>query len=41
MVDKVALGQIFSKYFGFPCEFSFHNCSKFIIIIAYHLGQVQ
>jgi hypothetical protein len=25
VVDKVALGQIFSKYFGFPCEFSFHE----------------
>jgi hypothetical protein len=25
VVDKVALGQIFSKYFGFPCQFSFHQ----------------
>jgi hypothetical protein len=24
-VDKVALGQVFSKYFGFPCQFSFHQ----------------
>jgi hypothetical protein len=24
VVDKVALGQIFSDYFGFPCQFSFH-----------------
>jgi hypothetical protein len=22
MVDKVALGQAFSDYFGFPCQFS-------------------
>jgi hypothetical protein len=25
MVDEVALGQVFSEYFGFPCEFSFHQ----------------
>jgi hypothetical protein len=25
MVDKVALEQVFSKYFGFPCQFSFHR----------------
>jgi hypothetical protein len=25
MVDKVALGQVFSEYFGFPCQFSFHQ----------------
>jgi hypothetical protein len=24
VVDKVALGQVFSEYFGFPCQFSFH-----------------
>jgi hypothetical protein len=24
-LDKVALGQVFSKYFGFPCQFSFHQ----------------
>jgi hypothetical protein len=24
VVDKVALGQVFSKYFGFPCQSSFH-----------------
>jgi hypothetical protein len=22
VVDKVALGQVFSEYFGFPCQFS-------------------
>jgi hypothetical protein len=23
--DKVVLGQVFSEYFGFPCQFSFHR----------------
>jgi hypothetical protein len=25
VVDKVALGQVFCEYFGFPCQFSFHR----------------
>jgi hypothetical protein len=25
VVDKVALGQVFYKYFGFPCQSSFHQ----------------
>jgi hypothetical protein len=25
VVDKVALGQVSSEYFGFPCQFSFHR----------------
>jgi hypothetical protein len=25
VVDNVALGQVFSEYFGFPCQFSFHR----------------
>jgi hypothetical protein len=25
VVDKVALRQVFSKYFGFPCQYSFHH----------------
>jgi hypothetical protein len=25
VVDKVALGQVASKYFGFPCQFSFYQ----------------
>jgi hypothetical protein len=25
VVDKVALGQVFSDYFGLPCQFSFHR----------------
>jgi hypothetical protein len=36
VVDKVALGQVFSEYFGFPCQFSFHQYST--ITLIYHLG---
>jgi hypothetical protein len=25
VVDKVAMGQVFSEYFGFYCQFSFHK----------------
>jgi hypothetical protein len=25
VVDKVALGRVFSEYFGFPCQFAFHQ----------------
>jgi hypothetical protein len=25
VVDKVALGQVFSEYVGFPCQSSFHQ----------------
>jgi hypothetical protein len=25
VVDEVALGQVFSEYFGFPCKSSFHQ----------------
>jgi hypothetical protein len=39
VVDKVALGQVSSEYFGFPCHSSFHNFST--ITITYHLGLVQ
>jgi hypothetical protein len=38
-VDKVALGQVFSEYFGFPCQFSFTDFSTLINI--HHLGLVQ
>jgi hypothetical protein len=34
VVDKVALGQIFSEYFGFPCQFSFHR----LLHIHHHLS---
>jgi hypothetical protein len=33
VVDKVALGQVFSVYFGFLCQFSFHR-----LIHTYHLS---
>jgi hypothetical protein len=38
VVDKVALGQVFSLYFGFPCQSLFHQ------ILHHHHnhpGQVQ
>jgi hypothetical protein len=25
VVDRVIVGQVFSEYFGFPCQFSFHQ----------------
>jgi hypothetical protein len=34
VVDKVALGQFFFKYFGFPCQFSFHR----LLHIHHHLS---
>jgi hypothetical protein len=37
VVDKVALGQIFSEYFSFPCQSSFHQ----ILHPHNHPGQVQ
>jgi hypothetical protein len=32
VVDKAALGKVFSDYFGFPCQSSFHQF--FIIMIT-------
>jgi hypothetical protein len=29
VVDQVAMGQVFSEYFGFPCQFSFHRLSMY------------
>jgi hypothetical protein len=37
VVDKVALVQVFSKYFGFPWQSSFHQ----ILHPHNHRGQVQ
>jgi hypothetical protein len=34
VVDKAALGQGFSEYFGFPCQSSFHQ-------ILHHPGLAQ
>jgi hypothetical protein len=33
VVDKVAVGQFFSEYFGFPCQFYFHR-----VLHTYHLS---
>jgi hypothetical protein len=32
---KVALGQVFSEYFGFPCH-NLHSTNFSTITIAYH-----
>jgi hypothetical protein len=37
VADKVTLEQVFSEYFGFPCQFT--DGSTFIIV--YHPGLVQ
>jgi hypothetical protein len=39
VVDKVALGQVFSEYFSFPCQSSFHQFLQ--IHHHYHPGLVQ
>jgi hypothetical protein len=36
VVDKVALGQVFSEYFGFPANL--HSTSYSTITLIYHLG---
>jgi hypothetical protein len=33
VVDKVALGQVFSEHFGFPCKFSYHR-----LLYTHHLS---
>jgi hypothetical protein len=35
MVDRVTLGQVFSQYFDFPCQFSFHSLPQ-----THHLSSV-
>jgi hypothetical protein len=37
VVDEVALGQVFSAYFGLPCHSSFHE----ILSLHNHPGQLQ
>jgi hypothetical protein len=39
VVDKVALGQIFSEYFGFLANLQ--SISFSTITITYHLGMVK
>jgi hypothetical protein len=37
VVDKVALRKVFSQYFGFPCQFSFHR----LLHTHHHPGLVE
>jgi hypothetical protein len=39
VLEKVALGQVFSKYFGSPANSHSTDCSTFITV--YHPGLVQ
>jgi hypothetical protein len=39
VVSKVALGQVFSEYFGFPANL--HSTNFSTITITYHPGLVQ
>jgi hypothetical protein len=32
VMDKVAVGQVLSEYFGFPANYNSTDCSTFIII---------
>jgi hypothetical protein len=34
VVDEVASVQVFSEYFGFPCQKPFHSTNFFIITIT-------
>jgi hypothetical protein len=38
VVDKVALGQVFSEYFGFLCQSSIH---RIILHLHNHPGKAQ
>jgi hypothetical protein len=40
VVNNVALGQVFSEYFGFPTNLHFTNCST-ITLTYHHQGLVQ
>jgi hypothetical protein len=40
VVDKAALGQVFSEYFGFPCQSSFHQFLLIIITRGWHYRPV-
>ena len=41
MVDKVALGQVFSEYFSSDLSVSFHQCPMFIIIYTLFFPEGQ
>jgi hypothetical protein len=34
VVDKVVSGQVFSEYFGFPCQKPFHSTNFSIVTIT-------
>jgi hypothetical protein len=38
VVGNVALGQVFSEYFGFPCQFSFHRLLHFRHHLSFGAG---
>jgi hypothetical protein len=40
VVQNVALGQVFSEYFGFPCQSSFRQYFS-TITLTYHPELVQ
>jgi hypothetical protein len=40
VVDKVALGQVFSEFFDFPCQFSFHRLLYHLSSGAGTIGQI-
>jgi hypothetical protein len=37
MVEEVVLGQVFSEYFSFPCQSSFHQ----MLYLHNNLRQIQ
>jgi hypothetical protein len=41
VVEKVALGQVLSEYFGFPLPIFIPQIYFSIITIIYHLGLIQ
>jgi hypothetical protein len=43
VVDKVAMGHVFSEYFGFPCQLSFHRLLHIhhLLLVVGKIGQVM
>ena len=41
VMDKVALGQVFPEYFGFPCQSSFHQISIGITTSKGTIGHME
>jgi hypothetical protein len=40
MVHKVALGPVFSEYFGFPCQFSVHRLLHIHHRLSFRAGTI-